>query len=159
MNARPRAKSWPRGPLAQLRSVSHALVSSLQKRQSKTSKLIRFGSLHFRGNWGWSCTAVRTWFICSNRKLYHKSDLFATVTLPNNLFRRRLSDHLHRTNRPFTYALRKGMSAPYRRSKRTPFRKNFLNEISRESNLNRTTWLQVWDGSFAIVTPINCSVI
>jgi len=34
--------------LAQLRSVSHAFVSTLQKHRSKTSKLIRIGSLHFR---------------------------------------------------------------------------------------------------------------
>jgi len=34
--------------LAQMRSVSHAHVSTLQKHRSKTSKLIRFGSLHFR---------------------------------------------------------------------------------------------------------------
>jgi len=57
---------------AQLRSVSHAFVSNLQKHRSKTSKLIPFGSLHFRDNWGWACTAVRMWSICSNRKLYHK---------------------------------------------------------------------------------------
>jgi len=71
--------------------------------------------------------------------LYHKKDLFTTVTPPNNYFWR-LSDHLHRTNRPFTYALRKVMFTLSRRLKRTPFRKNFLNEISRKSNLNRTTW-------------------
>jgi len=44
-------------------------VSTLQKHWSKTSKPIRFGSLPFRGNWGWSCTAVRMWLIhliCSN---------------------------------------------------------------------------------------------
>jgi len=34
--------------LAQLSSVSHALVSTLQKRQSKTSKQIRYGSLQFK---------------------------------------------------------------------------------------------------------------
>jgi len=44
--------SRPPKRLAQLRSVSHALVSTLQKHQSKTSTLIRFGSLHFRDNWG-----------------------------------------------------------------------------------------------------------
>ena len=36
-----------------------------------------------------------------------KNVLFATVTSHNNLFCHRLSDHLHCTNRPFTYALRK----------------------------------------------------
>jgi len=34
--------------LAQLSSVSHALVSTLQKQQSKTSKQIRYGSLQFK---------------------------------------------------------------------------------------------------------------
>ena len=58
--------------LAQLRSVLHALVSTLQKYRSKTSKLIRFCSLHCRDNWGWPHTAVCMWLICSNRKLYHK---------------------------------------------------------------------------------------
>jgi len=60
--------------LAQLRSVSHALVSTLQKHWSKTSKLMRFGSLNFRNNWGWPCTAVGKWLICSNRKLYNKNE-------------------------------------------------------------------------------------
>jgi len=58
--------------LAQLRSVSHALVSTLQKHRSKTSKLIRFGSLHFRDNCGSPCTVVRMWLIYWNRKLYPK---------------------------------------------------------------------------------------
>jgi len=39
--------------LAQLHSVSHALVTTLQKHRSKTSKLVRFGSLHYRNNWEW----------------------------------------------------------------------------------------------------------
>jgi len=65
----------PPSRLAQLHSsVSHALVSTLQH-WSKTSKLIRFGSLHFSDNWGWPCTAVRMWLIYSNRKLYHKTKL------------------------------------------------------------------------------------
>jgi len=34
------------------------------------------------------------------------------------------------------------MSTLSRRSKRTPFRKNVLNEISRKGNLNRTTTVQ-----------------
>jgi len=58
MTARP-PKRW-----AQLRSVSQSLVSTLQKHRSKTSKLIRFVSLHFRDNWRWSCTSVRMWLIC-----------------------------------------------------------------------------------------------
>jgi len=60
--------------LAQLRIVSRALVSTLPKNRSKTSKLIglRLGSLHFRDNW----EAVCMWLIYSNRKSYPKSDLF-----------------------------------------------------------------------------------
>jgi len=60
--------------LAQLRSVSHALVSTLQKYRSKTSEVKQFGSLHFRDHWGWPCTEVRMWRICSNRKFYHKNE-------------------------------------------------------------------------------------
>jgi len=48
----------------------------------------------------------------------------------------RLSNDLHFTNRPYTYVLRKNMSALSRRSKRTLFRKNVLNEIPGKSNLN-----------------------
>jgi len=43
-----------------------------------------------------------------------KIDLFTTVTLHNNLFCDRLSDHLHCANRLFTYALRKDMSTFFR---------------------------------------------
>jgi len=45
-------------------SVSRALVSTFQNHRSKTSKLIRFGSLHSRDNWGWPCSTVRVWLIC-----------------------------------------------------------------------------------------------
>jgi len=96
--------------LAQLLSLSHALDSTLQKYRSKTSKLMRFGSLPFRDNFGWLCTVVRVCLICSNKKLCHKKDIFAAVTLHNNVFCHRLYDHLHCKNRPFTYVLRKNMS-------------------------------------------------
>jgi len=59
--------SLPTPGLAQLRCVSHALISTLQKQRSKTLKLKRFGSLHFRDNWGWLFMAVLMWLICSNR--------------------------------------------------------------------------------------------
>jgi len=88
MNPRPRAKPRDRNApkrLAQLPSLSHALASNLQKHRSKTSKLIRFGSLHLRGNWGWPRTAVRRRLICSNRKFIPKN-FFATVTLHNIVF-------------------------------------------------------------------------
>ena len=66
MNARPLNR------LAQLRSVSHALVSTLQKHQSKTSD-------HVRGSY------VVNLF---KQKVYHKKAicLFVTVTLHNNIF-------------------------------------------------------------------------
>ena len=70
-------------------------------------------------------------------------------------FCHRHSDHLHCTNRPLTYVLRKDMSTITRRSKVTPLIKNVLNEISRKSYLNHTTWLKFCDGSFTIVTPNN----
>jgi len=124
----------------------------------KTSKLIPFDSLHFRDNWGWPGTAVCMWLICSNRKFYHKKDIFATVTMHNNLFCHRLSDHLHCTNRPFTYVLRKYMSTLFRRLKCAPFRKNVLNVMTRKSNLNTTTWLTFCDGSFTIIIAMNSSV-
>jgi len=74
-----------------------------------------------------------------------KNELFATVTLHNNLFCHRLSDHLHCTNRPFIYVLRRDMSTLSRRSKRTRFRKSVLNEISRKA-----TWTVLLDWSFAM---------
>jgi len=96
--------------LAQLRSVSHALVSTLRKHQSKTSKLIRFGSLHYRDNWGWPCTAVRMLSNCPNRKLFHKKWSFCYRDITHkSIFCHTLSDHLHYKNRPFTYVLRKGI--------------------------------------------------
>jgi len=66
--------------LTQLSSISYTLVSTLQNHQSKTSKLIRFGSLHFRDNWGWSCTAVRMWLtnlIFSNMQWWNCSSLMS----------------------------------------------------------------------------------
>jgi len=73
--------------LAQLRSVSNAHVATLQMHRSKTSKLIRFGSLHFRDNWWSPFTVVRMWLICSNRKLCHKKWSFCyRDILHSNLF-------------------------------------------------------------------------
>ena len=137
--------SLPIPGLAQLCTISHALVSTLQKHQSKTSKLIRFGSLPFRNNWGWQCTTVRMWLICSKRKLYHKKQSFCYRDTTKQSFFHTLPDHLHCTNRPLTYVLRKDMSTLSRRSKRRPLRKNVLNEISRKSKLNR-----LLDWSFAM---------
>jgi len=62
---------------ALLRSVSHALVSTLQKHRSKMSKLIWFGSLHFRDNWRWPCTAVPMSLICSNTQWWDCSSLMS----------------------------------------------------------------------------------
>jgi len=41
--------------LAKPSNVPHALVSTLRKHGSKTSKLIQLGSLHFRDNWRFLC--------------------------------------------------------------------------------------------------------
>jgi len=78
------------------------------------------------------------WLLCSNRKFITKNDAFATMTIHNNIFCHRHSDHLHSTNCPFTYALRKDMSTLSRISKSKQFRKNVFNEISLKSNLNCT---------------------
>jgi len=61
------------------------------------------------------------------------------VTLSNSLFCHLLYDHLHCTNRQFRHVVRKDMSAVSRRSRRTPLRKNVINEISRKGNVNHTT--------------------
>ena len=96
VTARP-PKRW-----AQLSTVSHVLVSALQKHRSKTSNLLRFGSLHFRGSWGWPCMAGRMWLICSNKKLYHKKTIvllrwhYTTIFFVIDSVR----VHLHCTNRP-----------------------------------------------------------
>jgi len=76
----------PRSPkrLAQLRSVSHALVSTFQKHRSKTPT-----------DTIWQPTLQRQFgvIICPKRKLYiTKNDLFAAVTPHNKIF--------------FSYALR-----------------------------------------------------
>ena len=77
----------PPNRLAQLQSVSHAIISTSQKHRSKTSKLTRFGSLHFRDNWGWPCTAVRMWLICSTESYITKKRSFCyTVKIQNNIF-------------------------------------------------------------------------
>jgi len=101
--------------LAQLRSVSHALVSTLLKHQSKTAKVTRFGSLNFRDNCGWPCTAAAVlmwviWLICSNRSLHHQKTTFLLPLHYTTTFCRRLSDHLYCTNRQFTYAFNKHMT-------------------------------------------------
>jgi len=70
----------------------------------------------------------------------------------------RPSNHLCCTNRPFTYALRKDMSTLSRRSKRTPFRKNVLNEKSRKSKLNRSTAVQDCTKFPTLITNVLTSV-
>jgi len=86
-------------------------------------------------------------------------DLFPTVTPPNNIFSPRPSGHLHCTNRPFTYVLRKVTFTLSCRSKRTQFRKNVLNEISCQRNLNRTTWpleIRTKNQNFLENLKLNC---
>jgi len=142
MNSRPRAKSWPRGPQNAWHSCVAFHMPSFQLFRSTGQKpqLIRFGSLHFRDNLvssfvqRESCISQKTTFLLP----WHHTTRF---------FSRTLSDHLHYTNRPFTYVLRNVMSTLSRRSKRTQFRNNVLNlnEISRKSNLNYITWLKFCD--------------
>jgi len=79
----------------QLRSVSHAFVSTLPKHRLKQ---ILFGRLHFRDNWGWPCMAVCMWLICSNKRLYNKKMIFLLPWCYTTLFFVIDSDHLHSTN-------------------------------------------------------------
>ena len=63
--------------LVRLCSVSHALVSFLQKRF--TCPRFNFADTHWqptlqRYNW-WPCTAVRMWLICSTRKMDYKKTI------------------------------------------------------------------------------------
>ena len=61
---------------AQMLSASHALVSTLQKHRSKTSKLIRYGNLHFRG-WLYTKrsnqTAPQFWRVANSLKTWKTS--------------------------------------------------------------------------------------
>ena len=142
--------------LAQLRSVSHTLISTLQKHRSK---LIRFDSLHFRDNWWWPCTAVHMWLICSKRKLYHKETIFLAlyhyttffVIDPLTIFTAQIV-HSHMDWGQICLPTVADENVH-------DLEKNVLNKISLKTNLNRTTWLSFCDGSFTVVTPINCFVM
>jgi len=123
------------------------------------SKLIRFGSPYFRDNWGWPCTAVRMWLICSNRKLYKKT----IFLLPWQCH--------HRTNflvidsltiftaQIFHSHVSWGKVCLHTFGDQNVHRleKMLANEISRKSN--RATSLKFYHGSFTVFTPINGSVI
>ena len=161
MNARPRTKSWLRAPVNAYRNCVAFHMPSCQLAEApaknvKTDTIWRPIIQRQAGVNMYGGSYVVNLF---TQRVITKSDIFATAILHNNLFCHRLSDGRHCTSRPFTYVLRKDMSTLYRRLKCTPFRKNVLNEISRKSNLNRTTWLKFCDRSFTIVTPINCFVI
>jgi len=107
--------------LTHLRSVSHALVSTLQKYLSKTSKhIIRQPTLQRQlrvTTYGGS--HVVSLF---KQKVVSQKTIFLLLWHYTTIFGHRLSDHLHCTNRPFTYVLRKDMSILCRRSKITPFK-------------------------------------
>ena len=94
--------------------------------------------------------AVRKWLICSNRKLYHKNRSFCyRDTTQQHFFSYTLwPSSLHKSS--IHICIEKDMSTLSRRSKRTPFRNNVLNEISRKSNLNRITWLKFCDRNCTI---------
>ena len=127
--------------LAQLRSVSHTLVSTLQKHRSKTSKLIRFDSLHFRDIWGWPRTAVRTWLICSKRKLYHKETIFLPLCHCTTIFcvidtlttfiAQIVHSHMHWGKIYLPTIADENVHG---------LEKNVLKKTSLKSNLNRTVW-------------------
>jgi len=108
---------------------------------------MRFGNLHFRDHWGEHVgpTAVRMWLICSNRRWYHKIDLFDTMTLHNNRF---VIDFptifTAQIIHSYICTEEKYVTLSHRSKRRpTPF-KNALNEISRKSNLNRAAAVRNW---------------
>ena len=106
----------------------------------------------FRDNWGWHCTAVHMWLVCSNRKLYKKTIFCYRHTTQQSLLSWTLwPSSLHKSSIHICIEERY-MSALTRRWKRTPFRKNVLNDIWRKTNLNCTTWMKFCDGSFTVVT-------
>ena len=161
MNKRPRPKLWPRGPLnTQRNCVAFHILSFpfLQKHRSKTSKLMRSGRLHFREReLGVNiCSGSFVVNLFKQKVISQKINIFAPMTLHSNIFYHRLSDHLHCTNRPFTYVLRKDISTLSQIKTYIALKKCY-NEISRKSNLNRITWPKFCDGNFKIFTPINCS--
>jgi len=82
----------------------------------------------------------------ARRRLYQKKNvLFATVTLHNNIFCHWLSEHLHCTNRPFTYVLRKDTLS--RRSKCRRHRLQRMFSTNYHAKATRTVLL---DWSFAM---------
>ena len=161
MNASPRAKSWPRGHLnTECNCVAFHMPSfqfcrsTGQKRQNWYDLAAYTSERKLGVN---ICGGSYVVNLFKQKVVSQKIDVFAPMTLRNNIF--------------VTYSLTIftalivhshmywGKISPlFRRSKHTSFRKNVLNEISRKSNLNRTTWLKFRNGSFTIITPINCSV-
>jgi len=62
---------------AQLRSVSNALVATLQNHRSKTSKLDTIWQPTHQRQLGWPGTAVRMWLVCSNMQWWDCSSLMS----------------------------------------------------------------------------------
>ena len=118
MNARPRAKSWPRGPLnAEHNCVgSHMLsfelcIRTAEKRQNWYDLAVYTSET--TGVQRQSSTAVRrlyTSFVQTEDFITRKRYFCYRDTTQQYIFCHRLSDYLHCTNRPFTHALRKDMS-------------------------------------------------
>jgi len=82
-----------------------------------------------------------------------KNDLSATVTLHNNLFYHGLSDHIHCSNRPFTYVLRKDTLTLSRIKTYTVYKK-CSQRIITQKQPEPCCLTEICEGSFTIVTPI-----
>jgi len=101
--------SLPTPGLAQLRERFTLPLFQLRRSTARNVNTIwqpTLQTLKFRDNWGWPCTAVHMWLICSNRKLYKNTILCYRHTTQHS-FCYKLSDHFHCANPPYTYVLRK----------------------------------------------------
>ena len=99
--------------------------------------------------------------ICSSRKFHHKK---STFLLPwhdttNFFFIDSLTIFTAQIVHPRMYWGKICLHSFADQKVAKTFGKDVLNEISRKGNLNRTTWLMFCDGSFAIDTRIDFSVI
>ena len=137
--------------LAQLRRISHALVSTLQKHRSK---LIRFGtgSQHFRDSWvttySGSCVAnLLKQEVVSQKSIFllpwHYTTIYLVIDSLTIFIAQILHSHMYWGKYVYTLLQIETYTA----------RKNFSQGNVTQSNLNRTTWLKFFDGSFTTVTP------
>jgi len=136
--------------LAQLRSVSHALVSTLLKHRSK---LIRFGtgSQHFKDSWvttyGGSCVVnLLKQKVVSQKTIFLLPWHYTTLYLVTDSLAIFIAQIFH--SRMYWGKICLHSLADWNVYQKKSSQRNIT-----QSNLNRTTWLKFCDGSFTIVTP------